>query len=162
MVFKRVFLEKMVLFTGENVILGRNVVMRKEIYLALFLFSGSINAEIKVYQDTDNTGTSKYERIGIIEKYLIDLSSTLKVMEVKLEANTLKLKTLSDVVTAMKDKDLKNLQDQMAEKKAAESKDPNKAEIEKLKADILSMKNDDIDKMKTDLDSLRFAIKQLK
>ena len=132
------------------------------IFWSLFLFITTAQAEIKVYQDTDNTGTNKFERIGIIEKYLIDLSQSLKTMEVKIDANALKLKTLEDVVSQIKEKDLKNIQAQLAEKKPAAKKEASsEGELEKLKADILTLKNDDIEKMKIDLDLLNRAVKKL-
>jgi chromosome segregation ATPase len=134
-------------------------------FLFIFFFSLLINtqvgAEIKVYQDTDNTGTSKFERIGIIEKYLINLSETLKSMEEKVEANSQKLKKLEENISTLKEKDLKLLTsriDEVALVKKKESKESE--EIEKLKSDIVTMKNDDIEKMKTDLQALRSSLKQ--
>ncbi len=136
--------------------------MRKIIFLFIFLLSAEVSAQIKIYEDTDNTGINKLERIGVIEKYLIGLSQSLKSMEAKLEVNTLKLKTMEDNINSIKDKDLKSITAQLSEKTsaaAAPSKDA--AEIEKIKADIQTMKNDDIEKIKLDLQALSSAVKQL-
>jgi hypothetical protein len=84
------------------------------------------SAEINIYQDTDNTGASKFERIGVIEKYLISLSGTLKSMEEKVDANSKKLKSLEESIGNLKDKDLKTLStkvNEMAEAKKKETKD---------------------------------------
>ncbi len=139
-----------------------NVAVRKNIFLFIFLLSTQVGAQIKIYEDTDNTGVNKLERIGIIEKYLIGLSQSLKSMEAKLETNTLKLKTIEENLGSIKDKDLKSIMAQLSEKTAAAaapSKDA--AEIEKIKADIMTMKNDDIEKIKLDLQALSSAIKEL-
>lgn len=136
--------------------------MRKLIFLFIFLLSSKVDAQIKIYEDTDNTGVNKLERISIIEKYLIGLSQSLKSMEAKLEANTLRLKTMEDNINSIKDKDLKSIMAQLSEKsevKEAPSKDA--SELEKIKADILAMKNEDIEKIKLDLQSLSSALKQL-
>jgi hypothetical protein len=152
----------MVFFTRNKVILVGNVAVRKNIFLFIFLLSTQVGAQIKIYEDTDNTGVNKLERIGIIEKYLIGLSQSLKSMEAKLETNTLKLKTIEENLGSIKDKDLKSIMAQLSEKTAAAaapSKDA--AEIEKIKADIMTMKNDDIEKIKLDLQALSSAIKEL-
>jgi hypothetical protein len=150
----------MVIFIGDKVIFEENYAVGKTLFLFIFLFTTKISAQIKTYEDTDNTGINKLERIGVIEKYLIGLSLSLKSMETKLEANTIKLKTMEDNINTIKDKDLKSISAQLSEKTAATpSKDA--SEIEKIKADILTMKNDDIEKIKLDLQALSSAVKQL-
>ena len=122
-------------------------------------------AEIKIYETTDNTGINKKEQIDVIEKYLKNLSGQLKNIETNLEANTLKLKLLESSITAIKDTDLKKIQDQLSEKKAppvktAEQKEEG-MEIEKLKADVLALKNNDFDPLREDVNALRFSVKKL-
>ena len=89
--------------------------MKTSIFALAALFSLHCSAEIMIYKNTDNTGINKLERIGVIETYLSNLSGTLKAMEAKLDATDLKLKTLDATLSALKENDLKKIQDQLTE-----------------------------------------------
>ncbi|MBC7429441.1 MAG: hypothetical protein H7336_12560 [Bacteriovorax sp.] len=122
------------------------------------------HAEIKVYETTDNTGINKKEQIDVIEKYLTDFSSQLKTIEAKLDANSLKIKSMETSISAIKDTDIKKIHDQLSEKKATvktESQKEEANEIEKLKADVLALKNNDIEPLREDVNTLRFSVKNL-
>lgn len=132
--------------------------------LLLATLFGPVKAEIKAYESTDNTGINKKEQIDVIEKYLTNLSGTLKNMEAKLDANTIKLKTLEDVVKAIKDQDIKKIQDKLGEKKEtppAATNSPTAEELEKIKADILAIKNEDIEKVQLEVRSLKSSVEQI-
>lgn len=130
------------------------------------IYFASAQAQVKSYESTDNTGINKKEQIEVIEKYLADLSGTLKTMEAKLDANTIKLKALEDVVKAIKEQDLKKIQDQIGEKKEASTSGtpeakPNTEELDKIKADILAIKNEDIEKVQFEVRALNSSIEQI-
>ncbi len=131
--------------------------------LLIASFFTQASAEIKTYESTDNTGINKKEQIEVIEKYLANLSGTLKTMEAKLEANTVKLKSLEDVIKVLKEQDIKKIQDQLGEKKtpAAASAAPNTEELDKIKADILAIKNEDIEKVQIEVRSLNSSVEQI-
>lgn len=145
--------------------------MCKKAVLSILLLSqiagSTAFAEIKTYQSTDNTGLNKREQIDNVEKYLMELSGSLKNMEAKLDANALKIKTLEDVVKALKDTDLKKIQDQLGQKKtetaatAQATPGPTMEEMEKLKADILTIKNQDIEKVQSDVRSLSSSVEYI-
>jgi hypothetical protein len=122
---------------------------------AVFL-SSLCYAEIEPYKSTDNTGINKLERIGVIETYLINLSATLKSMEGKIEANTLKLNNLESSIKTIRETDIKKIQDKLLEKNSA--KTPEMAELTKIKEDILALKNDDIEKMRMQIQGLDSSI----
>lgn len=132
--------------------------------ILVIMLSASISAmaEIKPYQTIDNSGLNKQERIEVIDKYLVDLASSLKNMESKLDENSKKLKSLEEVVKVIKENELKKVEPQLGEKKttpAVASKDL--SETEKLKADILTLKNKDIEKMKIDFEELKDTVRAL-
>lgn len=125
----------------------------------LMINSTSLMAEIKTYESTDNSGLNKQERIETVEKYLVDLSAALRSMENKLDDNAKKLKSLDDVVKAIKVEEDKKIGQKLGEKKEVSSKDL--SELDKIKADVLSMKNQDIEKLKTNFDELSYTVKAL-
>lgn len=132
------------------------------LYLLVF-FSSKIFAEVKPYVTTVNSGQNKLERIDSVDKYLSELSMSLKSMEDKLDENSRKLKTLEEVMKSFKDAKVAEAQkivsQQVVEKKVAPPKDL--AELEKLKADILVLKNEDIEKLKADFSDLNETVKAL-
>ena len=109
------------------------------------LINQNLKAEIKPYQSIDNSGLNKQERIEVIDKYLVDLVASLKSMENKLDENSKKVKSLEEVVKALKNAELIKPAPPVSEKKnssvvaAVDLK-----EVEKLKADLLTLKNQDI------------------
>lgn len=132
--------------------------MKKMLLIVLILNTYLANAEIQIYQDTDNTGQNKLERIGVIEKYLIDLSNSVKKMDEKLDENAKKIKTLEADFKEIKNNDLKKLQTLLGEKKEEGGED---GELKKIKADILAIKNDDIEKLKSEVMGLNNIIKSI-
>ncbi len=124
-------------------------------------------AEIKIYQSTDNTGLNKREQIDNVERYLIELSGSLKNLEAKIDANAIKLKTLEDGVKAIKEQDIKKIQEQLGQKKTDSTvasqvqPGPTMQEMEKIKADILTLKNDDIEKVQSDIRSLNSSVEYI-
>jgi TolA-binding protein len=132
------------------------------ISILMLTVSSPAMAEIKSYQSIDNAGLNKKERIEVIDKYLVDLATSLKNMESKLDENSKKLKSLEDVVKALKEAELKKVEPKLGEKKITPpvaSKDL--SETEKLKADILTLKNQDIEKMKIDFQELKDTVNAL-
>lgn len=131
----------------------------------VFLSCVSVQAEVKIYESTDNTGRNKQERIESVEEYLIDLSKSLKVMEANLAENSKKLGAIDSILKVMatdKAAEDKLLSAKLGEKKKAsdvDRKDMN--EIEKLKADILVLKNEDIEKLKVDFREINETLKAL-
>lgn len=125
----------------------------------LLTFSGKLIAEIKPYQSIDNTGLNKQERIEVIDKYMVDLVSSLKNMENKLDENSKKIKSLEDSFKSMKAAEIKKAEVVLGEKKTPLPKDL--SEMEKIKADILAMKNQDIEKLKINVDELSDTVKAL-
>lgn len=125
----------------------------------LLTFSGKLIAEIKPYQSIDNAGLNKQERIEVIDKYMVDLVSSLKNMENKLDENSKKIKSLEDSFKSMKAAEIKKAEVVLGEKKTPLPKDL--SEMEKIKADILAMKNQDIEKLKINVDELSDTVKAL-
>lgn len=138
--------------------------MKTSIFILSVFFSLHCSAEIVTYNSTYNTGINKLERIGVIESYLTGLSGTLKAMEVKLDATDLKLKNLDATLAALKENDLKKIQDQLA-KKPVEAKPEDRAsleELDKLKADMISLKNDDIEAIRQQILILKSGLDEMK
>ena len=144
--------------------------MKMLVLLSYIGVSSLCSAEVKVYQTTDNTGLNKREQIDTVEKYLTDLSTTLKSMEAKLDQNSLRLKTLEDTVGVIKNKDLKQIQDQLGAKTittAATTTTPavvpvvSATEIEKINADILALKNDDVEVLKGDVQAMKSSLRYI-
>jgi len=147
----------LLLFDEYEGILVKNIVILFASFF--FVLCTNVNAEIHSYQSSDNTGLNKKERIDTVEKYLADLSTSLKSMENKLDENAKKLKVLEDVVKKLNDLDRAKMNAQLGEQKSIATGD--QGEMEKLKADILSLKNKDIEKLKTDLSDLTDTVKAL-
>ena len=138
------------------------VAMRKIIIILGSLFLMNASAEIKPYQSIDNAGLNKQERIEVIDKYLADLAISLKNMDSKLEENSKKLRSLEDVVKAMKEADQKKADALVGQKKTTPPWASNNLnEVEKLKADMLTLKNQDIEKMKIDFSELKDTVQAL-
>jgi len=136
--------------------------MKKIIIVLGSLFLTNARAEIKPYQSIDNAGLNKQERIEVIDKYLVDLVVSLKNMDSKLEENSKKLKSLEEVVKALKDADQKKADALVGQKKTTPPLASNNLnEVEKLKADILTLKNQDIEKMKVDFSELKDTVQAL-
>lgn len=138
--------------------------MKTSILALAIFFSLHCQAEVIIYKSTDNTGINKLERIGVIETYLSNLSGTLKAMEVKLDATDLKLKALDTTLSALKENDIKKIQEQLA-KKPAETKPEDKVsmeELDKLKADMVSLKNDDIESIRQQILILKSGVDEIK
>lgn len=130
--------------------------------ISLFIFtilvsSNCLKAEVQAYESTDNAGLNKRERIDSVEKYLSDLAASLKKMEAKLDENATKVKSIEEVLKAMKDAEAKKMAPKLGEQKVADPKD--KTEMDKIKADILAMKNQDIEKLKINLEELSDTVK---
>ena len=125
-----------------------------------FVLSGNLFAEVPSYQITENTGLNKQERIDYLDKYMANLSSTLKNFEAKLDDNSKKMKELESSIKALKgDVDKKIDFNNPSEKNSNKTKEL--GEVEKLKADFLVLKNNDIEKLKTDVYDLRDELKVL-
>lgn len=145
--------------------------MSKNTVFSIIIFGLSLTsptfAQIKTYESTDNTGLNKREQIDNVEKYLMELSGSLKNMEAKLDANAMKIKALEDVVKALKDNDLKKIQDQLGQKKsesaetAKATQGPTTDDVEKLKADILVIKNQDIEKVQLEIRNLNSSVEYI-
>ena len=128
--------------------------------IVFFVLSNNLRAEVPAYQITENTGLNKQERIDYLDKYMANLSSTLKSFESKLDENSKKMKDIEASIKEMKvEADKKNVSPQTNEKK--QNKNSETSEVEKLKADILVLKNKDIEKIKSDLSDLSDEVKLL-
>jgi Mg2+ and Co2+ transporter CorA len=96
---------------------------------------------------------NKYERIGSIEKYLSNLSNTLKSMEEKIETQNKQIKELQsakppkEVVNSSLDR---SLIDKM------------QTEINALKKDDLKKVQDDVTVMQSDIEFIREILKSNK
>lgn len=136
--------------------------MRNLFYLSLFSFVLCTRsmATISIYETTDNSGLNKQERIETMDKYLVELSASLKKMENKLEENSNKLKSLEDIVKIIKENQNKLVETSLGEKKVTPKTATKEiSEIDKLKADILYLKNKDIEKIKMDFQELQETVK---
>lgn len=128
--------------------------------LLVTVFSSSFCiAEIQPYQSTDNTGINKLERIGVIENYLSNLSTTLKAMESKLDSTAIKLEAMDVLVKNLKDENAK-LKTELTEK-IGQQPHADQKEIEKLKADIMAIKNEDIEKIRIQVQGLNYSIQSV-
>ncbi len=141
-----------------------------KIKLATLIIAMSVSAltyaesKIKTFEPTDN-GQNKRERIEYVENYVVDLVTTLRSMESKLDENAKKIKALDDVVKTIKDDLSKKETAKLGEQKAPakESKEVKEIyqEMDKLKSDILSMKNQDIEKLKIHFEELSETVRML-
>jgi len=132
----------------------------KKICMAIvLLYSQSILANVETYQNTENTGLNKLERIDGIEKYLVNLSATLKNMENKLKDQGDRLDQVVQEVKTLKDNEAKRITAALGQK----SNDPNAltGEIEKLRADYTTLKNDDIERLSKDILQLKEKLKDI-
>lgn len=138
--------------------------MKALFLLVAMALSNLCYADITVYKTTDNTGINKKEQIEGIEKYLADLGLKLNSMELKIDQNALKLKSLEATVAKIQDVDIKKLKEDVVPKLVDEKTAEEKARtegMEKLKADILAIKNTDIEQLKLDINGLRFSVKNV-
>jgi hypothetical protein len=126
---------------------------------AIIVTASSAFAEISIYQSTDNTGLNKQERIEAVEKYLFELSNSLRKMESKIDDNTKEIKAIDEAVKVLKAAQAKNTETSLGEKKASTIQE--KSEIDKIKADILVLKNQDIEKLKVNFEDLSDTVKAL-
>ena len=126
----------------------------------LFIVSAPLKAEIPLYKSTDNTGINKQERIEVIEKYLINISGTLKNIETNVDASVLKISSLEKVVSQIKDTDIKNIERKLAEN-AIPSKTPEMDELNKLQADLTTLKNEDIESIRMQIQALKSSVQLL-
>jgi hypothetical protein len=133
----------------------------KTLILALMMASSSLCfAEVEIYKSTYNTGINKLEQITAIETYLTKLSSMVNSMEEKLDANSVKLTTLENMLKSFKEVDLKKVQDQLGEQRA-KAATPEMAELQKLKADVTAIKNEDIEKIRIQIQGLNSTIQSM-
>jgi peptidoglycan hydrolase CwlO-like protein len=119
-----------------------------------FLFYLNAIAETSVFKETDNTGLNKKERIDGIEKYLSDLSASIKNLENKFEENTKKLKSIEDVINKLNISSNKKLGEEISDH------DSN-PELSKLKKEIEGIKSKEIEKLKLDITGLNESIKSI-
>jgi Mg2+ and Co2+ transporter CorA len=111
--------------------------------LIIFLITlNCFGSEVVPYKETDNQSMSKYERIGSIEKYLSNLSNTLKSMDEKIE---------------MQNKQIKELQSAKATKEVA-TPSAERSLIDKMQAEINALKKDDLKKIQDDVTTLQSDI----
>lgn len=129
--------------------------------MTVFIFAthSTVYAQVTAYESTENAGLNKKERIDAVEKYLADLAASLKKMEAKLDENSQKMKSLEDVVKAIKEAEAKKVEPKLGEQKAPNSKE--KSEMDKLKADILAIKNQDIEKLKMNFEELSDTVRMM-
>ena len=128
--------------------------------LILVTLRSNVKAEIQNYEATENTGKNKLERIDVLDSYMVNLTTSLKNMESKLDENSKKLKSLENIVNTLKAADTKKAEASLGERKTSNSKDL--SEVEKLKADISILKNQDIEKLKANFEELNDTVKILK
>ena len=115
--------------------------------------------DVPLYETTDNTGLNKKEQIETIDKYLVELVASLKKMDIRLDENSKKLKTLEEVVSTLKSDLLKKTEPPVDDKKIAKTKEL--SELDKIKADILILKNVDIEKIKINIEVLSNSVRML-
>jgi Txe/YoeB family toxin of Txe-Axe toxin-antitoxin module len=133
----------------------------KKICVAMILvFSQSILAKVEVYQSTDNTGLNKLERIDGVEKYLIDLSATLKNMETKLDEQSKKMEEVSKEIASLKDNEAKRIQSALGQKTTDATAIT--GEVEKLRADFTTLKNEDIERLTRDVLQLKDKLQDMR
>lgn len=128
--------------------------MKKSIIAAIlgaFFSNFSIASEIKEYSITENKGLNKFERIGVVENYLVSLSQTLQKFESKLDKQDQNIKTLESKIEELKKVSLATSSGTKSGEKTTANLE---SEIEMLKADILSLKNRDIDPLKNDVSDM--------
>lgn len=120
--------------------------------LGSFYSNFSIASEIKAYTVTENQGLNKFERIGVVENYLVSLSQTLQKFESKLDRQDERIKGLESKIETLTK--LKTEETATTRKGVEKTAGNLESEIEMLKADILSLKNKDIDPLKNDVSDM--------
>lgn len=128
--------------------------MRKfQLYLVFFILIQSTicSSEVKEYKTLDNSGLNKNERIESIDKYLLELSSSLKNMDSKLDENAKKLHSLEQVVNAMKVAEAKKVEPLLGEKKSPLAITPKESQL----------KNPEFEKMKVEFKELKDTVEAL-
>lgn len=128
-------------------------------FTLLILFINSSYAE--TFEESENKGLNKAERLGLIEKHLVNLTREIKDLESKNAENSKTIKELDAVVKKYKEKEQKMVAEteasSAAEKNASDNLKINE-ELKKLKEDIMSLKNQDIDQMQELINALRFRL----
>jgi TolA-binding protein len=127
--------------------------------IAIFSINLS-QAEVKVYEITENTGLNKLERIDTMDKYLVELSNSIKIMEAKLSENSEKIKSLESIIRTQKEEQLKKQNEKVTTEisKSSPTSTKDLSELEKLKADFIVLKNNDIEKLKVDFQDQKETI----
>ncbi len=130
------------------------------ILLLIQFLSNSVYAEVKTYEITENSGLNKLERIDTMDKYLVELSNSIKIMETKLNENSEKIKSLENTLRIQKEELLKKQNEKTTTEvsKASPLSTKDLSELEKLKADFISLKNNDIEKLKVDFQDQKETI----
>lgn len=129
------------------------------IFFLLILFINSSFAEI--FEESDNKGLNKAERLGLIEKHLVDLTREVKDLESKNAENTKTIKELDAIVKKYKEQEQKVNAETEASSAAQKNISDNikiNEELKKLKEDVMSLKNQDIDQMQELINALRFRL----
>lgn len=126
------------------------------LFLSTFLSNFCTASEIKEYAITENTGLNKYERIGVVEDYLKNLSKTLQKIEQKVDKSSDSIKYIEKELASSKD-EIQKLKSSLS--KASEIKVDD--EIKALKDDIQVLKNNDLNVIKDDLYKLRTMLTNL-
>ena len=132
--------------------------------LLFFTLSKSLYAEIGSFEENENKGLNKAERIGLMEKFLVSLPQEIKSLEAKIDENNKTIKALEASVKSMKDDSAKmNLE-------KAEVKEPSRssglsekeaAEFKKLKEDFLALKNKDVEFVSSRLESFTIRLENI-
>ncbi|NOT80700.1 MAG: hypothetical protein HOP07_17075 [Bacteriovoracaceae bacterium] len=128
-------------------------------FTLLILFINSTSAE--TFEESENKGLNKAERLGLIEKHLVDLTREVKDLEAKNAENTKTIKELDAVVKKYKEQEQKiNAETEASSAAEKNTRDNLKIneELKKLKEDVMSLKNQDIEQMQELINALRFRL----
>ncbi len=137
--------------------------------ILFFLFAFQIHllkAEVPTFEEKENSGLNKFERIGLMEKFLVALPSEIKNLENKIEENNKTIKALESTVKLLKEENSKLALSHVDGAKDAGNKEsgltPKEAlEFKKLKEDFISLKNQDIEPLQEQLGSLKIRLENI-
>ena len=129
------------------------------VFFLIILFINSSFAE--TFEESENKGLNKAERLSLIEKHLVNLTREMKDLESKNTENSKTIKELDAVIKKYKEQEQKMIVENEASSAAQKNSSDNlkiNEELKKLKEDVMSLKNQDIDQMQELINALRFRL----
>jgi uncharacterized membrane protein len=89
-------------------------VLKISILIVIFLLAQTVLGEVKEYKSTDNEGMSSIERFFVLEKQVIELTTTVNKLDSKIFANNKEIQNLIQEIKVIKEnKDIEKMKTEL-------------------------------------------------